>query len=169
MVTAYQKVNPKYGQQVKFEFDYPEGFILIVDTREQNALFLKKPPKGLVITRDYLLIGDYSVKGFETVIAIERKSKEDFISSITNGRERFEKEIYQLGQYERRWLVIESTEQDLLCWQQYSQVHPNSIRGSLVSIEVRYGVPVHYEPDRRKLERWILDRLVKEYRIKREG
>ena len=43
--------------------------------------------------------------------------------------------------------------------------HPEHIRMALVSFEVRYGVRVMYQKDRRHLGRWVLDRGMKFYQI----
>ena len=59
------KFNPKAGQIVKFTFDFPKGFIIVIDTREQAPLFIGSLPRGLLIVRDTLDVGDYSVRGFE--------------------------------------------------------------------------------------------------------
>jgi ERCC4-type nuclease len=167
MVKPIRRDNAKYGKEVTFEHDFPDDFVLTIDTREQSPLFLKKPPIGLLITRDTLTIGDYSIKGFESEISIERKTVEDIYGCCFD--ERFKREIETLSTFKRRWLVIEAHEQELLRWQQYSSIHPNSMRHVLKEIETRYYVPIHYEPDRNSLERWILDQFLVYFKCKREG
>lgn len=160
------KLNVKTGG-IKHEWIFPPGFTLVVDTREQNALFIK-PPKGLLLTRNTLAAGDYSIKGFENQVAIERKNLEDFYGSIGNGRSRFKKELEKLRDYYWAALVIEGTEEQVLSGGYYSAMNPESIRGSIVSIEVRFRLGVYYAKDRRSAERWILDRLTKIYKLMRE-
>jgi len=153
---------------IKFEFVFPADFILVIDTREQDMLF-KHPRKGLVIVRDTLQYGDYSIRGFESQIAIERKNLSDLYGSIGKGRERFKAELEELAKYERKWLLIEATEDQVLSWQEFSTLHPNVARGFLVSLEIRYGIGVCYQPDRHKAERWILDRFIRYYNHKRNS
>jgi DNA excision repair protein ERCC-4 len=160
-----RSVNEKVGTQPKFEVEFPRDFILVVDTREQDALF-KVPMKGLVIVRDTIPSGDYSIRGFEDCIAIERKSVNDLYGSVFTESE--SSKLIRISLLDRKWLLIEGTQDEVLSWQYFSTIHPNSMRGKLVSIEVRLGIPVHYEPDRHKAERWIVDRLVKFYKTKRE-
>lgn len=162
--------DTKVGTMPEFKHDYPEGFILVADTREQTTgLFVPKSPKGLVLVRDTLETGDYSVRGFENSIAIETKEVSDFIHCCGADRERFQNQLDRLSKLERKWLLIRGTEEECLSYQPYTQLHPNHIRGALTSIEVRYGIPVHFASTRKAAERWVLDILIKFYRIKRGG
>ena len=151
-----------------FEYTLPDGFCLVRDTREQigTGLFVK-PPKGLIMVRDTLKVGDYSCKGFEEQIAIERKSLPDLWSSLTVDADRFRRELEVLATYERKWLLIEALESSFLSFQEGRKIHPNSIRGALVSIEVRLGIPVWQSESREAAERWVIDRLCKYYKWKR--
>jgi len=158
--------DSRVGTQPTFEYDFPDGFVLTVDTREQDQLF-KRPLKGLVTVRDTLTVGDYSVRGFEACIGVERKSIADLYGSLGKGRERFKRELEILQFYDRRWLFVEGTEQETLQWQEYSQMHPNSIRQALVSIEIRYGIPIYFFQYRKDMERKLLDLFVKYYKVKR--
>jgi len=156
------------GKSVSFEHSFPEDFILIVDTREQDALF-KKPAKGLVMVRDTIPVGDYSVRGFESEVVVERKSINDLYGSLFGDWEREYKKLVKIAGYKRKWLVIEGLESEVLQFQQFSTVHPNSMRGRLISIQMRLGIPVYYAETRKDAERFVLDVLIKYYRIKREG
>ena len=157
--------NTKAGKVEPVTFDIPADFCLVIDTREQSPLFTK-PPKGLLLCRDTLHVGDYSVRGFESSISIERKSLPDLYGSIGKGRDRFKRELETLSTYEYKALVVEGHEPDILRWQDFSQMHPNSVRHTIVSINVRLGIQVHFAT-REHLERWVLDRLIKFYLVKR--
>ena len=150
----------------KFEFTFPEGFWIVIDTREQDGLF-QKLPKGLLVVRDTLKYGDYSVRGFEDQISIERKSLPDLWTSLTSESERFKRELEVLATYERKWLLIEALESSFLAFQVERKIHPNSIRGALVSIEIRLNIPVWQSESRLDAERWTIDRLLKFYKWKR--
>jgi ERCC4-type nuclease len=166
------KSNPKAGTPVKFGFTFPEGFILVLDTREatEDPLFLPRPYKGLTIVRDTLSTGDYSIRGFESQIAVERKKLYDLLNCLGKDRDRFKREMQRLQEYEWKAVAVETSEDELLYQHHdFSLMDPNSVRQSIVSIEIRFGVPFYFNPSREKLERWILDHLIKFYRIKREG
>lgn len=155
-------------------FKIPDGFILLQDTREQMPLFDESVRiEGLNVINTALVHGDYSIKGFEDRFCVERKQMSDFYSYIGKGREhtvckmrRFE-EMIQAGGFVG--LVIEASESDLLAGYMMSRVSPETARMAIVSFEVRYGVHVYYNRSRDDLIRWILDRAIKFYRIKREN
>lgn len=164
--------NPKVGSPVHFTFSLLEDFILVVDTREsqEDPLFLPHPLKGLTIVRDTLETGDYSIRGFENQVAIERKKPYDLLTCLGKERDRFKREIERLKEFEWKAIVVESTEDSLLYqYHDFSLMNPNSVRQSICSIEIRFNIPFYFNPDREKLERWILDHLLKFYRVKREG
>uniref|UniRef100_A0A6M3LR84 Putative nuclease n=1 Tax=viral metagenome TaxID=1070528 RepID=A0A6M3LR84_9ZZZZ len=164
------KLNPKAGQNFKFTFDIPMGFTLVIDTREQAPLFATGSlPKGLLVVRDTLSVGDYSVRGFESQIAVERKTIYDLLTCLGNERERFKRELEKLKDYEWRSIVLEGTEEELLQFHDFSLMHPESVRQSVVSINIRYGIQFYFSPKRSSIERWVLDHFIKFYRIKREG
>jgi len=59
---------------------------ILVDTREQTPWSF---PKTEQVERAGLTTGDYSLAGLEGLVAIERKSLEDFVSCCGKGRERW--------------------------------------------------------------------------------
>ena len=164
------KIKPSGTKRViKQDVIIPEGFCLIVDTREQDPLF-RKPPKGLLIVRDTLRAGDYSCKGFNNNIAIERKGLNDFYGSIGNGRDRFKRELELLKGYQWAGLIIEAEESTVLSANSiYTQMHPNAIKQTIVSIELRYRINIYYAKCRADAERWVLNRLMYFYTLKRKG
>lgn len=151
---------------------FPEGFIMVVDTREQEPLF-RKPPKGLVTIRTALKNGDYSIKGFEDVFAVERKKISDLYSYLGKESKRTQEKLRRLMDYEWAALVIEADEATVLQTAPTSAVfgrmHPEAVRARLVSIEVRYGIHLYYNKSKRSVERWVLDRATKFYMMKREA
>jgi ERCC4-type nuclease len=158
---------------VKFEFIYPDGFVLVRDTREQVGLFTK-PPRGLLVVREPLPLigidnkyGDYSIKGFESCIMIEHKEIDDLWTSVTVEANEFERKMVALSKYERKWLVVNGLESEYLSWRQGRAIHPNQIRQALASIEGRIGVPVHQSENIASTERWMLDVFIKFYKEKR--
>ena len=150
----------------KFEYDFPDGFVIIRDTREQTGLF-NKPPKGLLIVRDTLKYGDYSIKGFEDEIAIERKNVDDLWTSVTVNAKDFKRKMMVLATYERAWLLIDGLESEYLSFREGRKIHPNQIRQALASVEGRIGVPVHQSESIAASERWVIDVFVKYFCEKR--
>jgi ERCC4-type nuclease len=87
----------------------PSDIIAIQDSREKAPLDLS--PLNVVVGT--LQTADYSVKGLEQSVAIERKSLPDFLGCVGRERERFEKEIQRLLAYETRAIVVEATWNEL--------------------------------------------------------
>lgn len=156
--------------KAKSKIVYPDGFVVVVDTREQTPLFLRaQPPKGLVVVRDKLDAGDYSIRGFESQIAVERKSIPDLYQSMTQGRDRFTVALRKFEGLFWRGLVVEGTEDEVMnpC-ESFSSIHPNSVSGGLTAIAVRYNLHIYFAINKKAAEKWILDRFIKFYKIKRE-
>ena len=79
-------------------------------------------------------------------IAIERKTVDDFIGSMIN--KRLIRQLEELQQYPKKLLLIEGLEhQDLYkSNEEYEEskvgIHPNAIRGFLLSISLKFNVPI---------------------------
>ncbi len=118
--------------------------IIVVDNREQRPLtFTRFRSEG-----GTLQSGDYSIRGFESVFAIERKSVDDLCQSLTRERPRFVRELERLRAYEFKRLVIEGSRQDIERGLYRSKATPQSIIGSLHALEIRYGLPIVFAGDR---------------------
>ena len=110
-----------------------------IDYREKNSLVISELTSlGLDVEIKELKVADYIVKG----TAIERKTVSDFISSMKNGR--LLKQLEGLKQYESKLLIIEGVDEQELYTDSEENIgmHPNSIRGFLLSILLNYKVPV---------------------------
>ena len=78
----------------------PQTFIALVDSREQTPLDLQP----LQVEKTTLTTGDYSLKGLQDQVAIERKSRDDLLMCVGRERERFEREAKRLLAYPcRAW------------------------------------------------------------------
>lgn len=158
------KLIPRISFTPKIQI--PEGFYLIQDTREQKPLF--KPAPWII--EKGLKSGDYSIKGFEDTIAIERKSINDLYGSLGVGRKRFEAELGRLLDYAWKGLLIEGPESKLYDEvHKFSSLHPNSLFHSLSRIEVFYGLHIYYAKKPYQARWWVLSRLTRYYKYLREG
>jgi Fanconi anemia group M protein len=112
---------------------------IIVDYREKNSLVISELVSlGLNVEFKQLKVADYIVKG----VAVERKTVSDFVSSMINRR--LLKQLEELGQYPDRLLIVEGIDEQELYTdaEDWTGMHPNSIRGFLLSILLKYRVPV---------------------------
>jgi Fanconi anemia group M protein len=111
--------------------------LIFVDTREAGSgIYEYFGQYDAEVQQKMLLCGDFIVSDR---VCIERKFVDDFAQSIidkrifkqlTNMKENFEKPV----------LIIEG---DSL----YGRLHPNIIRGALVSIVIDFGVPILWTKD----------------------
>ena len=116
---------------------------VVVDTREQAPFhFVNINPWSVVpLIHAGLETGDYSMRGFESRVTIERKSIGDFIGSISAGRERFESEFERMSKFEFAAVVVEGELTDVLNYARFNtRLSVNSITGTLDSWRIKYGV-----------------------------
>lgn len=116
----------------------PEHIVAIVDTREQSPLDLSP----LSMETGALETGDYSVRGLEHVIRIERKSLSDLIGCVGRDRDRFNREIQRLLAFPVRSLVIEAGWDEIEAGGWRGQVTPKMVLGALLSWQVQ-GLAIH--------------------------
>jgi len=117
---------------------------IIIDYREKNSLIVSELIHlGLKIEFKNLKVADYLVND----IAIERKTVSDFISSMINRR--LLKQLEELQQYKNKLLIIEGTDEQELYTDSEEKigVHPNSIRGFLLSILIKHKIPIIFTKD----------------------
>ncbi len=114
--------------------------------------------------------GDYSILGFENYFTIERKMISDFLAYI--GRERNTKTVHKLSRFRYMinrggWvgLIIEAAEEELMKGSMYSKITPEMIRQALISMRVRWGIHVYFNPDRDYLKRFVVDHAIKFWNI----
>ncbi len=114
-------------------------YTIIADSREKEFLQFSDLVSVEIAA---LPAADYSIRGFETEIAIERKSLSDLLGSITHNRDRFTRELRQLRSYRFAALVIEASWKEILVGAYRSQMHPNAVLASLMSFTMKYGIMV---------------------------
>ena len=126
---------------------------VIIDTREQEPYGFT--PQLVMPVRRALPAGDYSVAGLEELVAVERKTLEDFVSTVIRARGRFYRELRRLGMYARACVVVEADLADVLAGRYHGDAHPQSILGSALAIAVDFGVPVFFCSNRQVACRFV--------------
>jgi len=140
-------------------FQFPEGFGILQDSREQLPLFTRLP-RGLIVCSATLKVGDYSVLGMENMIAVERKQISDLVPYCTSDHIATKIKMSKLEKMEWAGLIIEARESEVYQPYRFSQASPESIRQALASFSVKHGVHI-YIGDREHITRWMIDRFVK--------
>lgn len=105
---------------------------IVIDTREQ------RPYDIIGSIRQKLPAGDYSIEGYESRIAIERKSLNDWIGTILNSRVRFHREVAKLMSYDFAAIVIEAAPADITAHNYKSEIKPDALLGIVTDLMVRW-------------------------------
>ena len=143
----------------------------IVDSREQ-APYDFTPPKRREFDDGGTLVlglkeGDYSVSldGAPPLsVRLERKSVGDLFGVVGFGRERFEKELQRLRQYQFRALIIESSASEILRGYDRSQIPGHVVLASLLGWAIQFDVHVLFCGSR-SMARAISQRLLEQFAI----
>lgn len=126
---------------------------VVIDTREQEPYGFN--PDLVRPVRRALPAGDYSVAGLEETIAVERKTLDDFVGTVTRARGRFYRELRKLQQYARACVVVEANLSDVLAGRYRCDAHPHAILGSALAIAVDFGIPVYFCSSRQVACRFV--------------
>jgi len=123
---------------------------IIIDYREKNSLVASYLVKqGFNIEFKELKIGDYIVKN----TIIERKTVQDFISSMMNHR--LINQIEELKQYENKLLIIEGISERELYNENSPGVNANAVRGFLLSILLKHKIPMIFSKNAEDTAKFI--------------
>lgn len=115
---------------------------IVIDTREQEPYSFD--PRLAGAERRALAAGDYSVAGLEDQVAVERKTLDDFVSTVIHRRRRFREELRKLSSYRAACVVVEAELLDVLGKRYRGEARPEAVVGSTLSILLDYGVPVAF-------------------------
>lgn len=144
---------------------------ILVDNREQKPWPFDNYPvdtEGATIaTGDYTLAEFCEADDNDTYhpsFAVERKSGQDFVSSITSGRSRFKREIRRADEWDAPLeVVIEApwtTFMQELDFMRYRQVTPSQIKGTVGAWSDRYNANFFFAGTRGAAEQYAFDVLL---------
>lgn len=107
---------------------------IIVDSRELGSPTTRELSKyEILITQETLSIGDFVISDRT---AVERKTAEDFVASIIDGR-LFEQVSNLKSAYEMPILIIEGES-----FQTTRNIAPEAVMGAIASVIIDFGVPI---------------------------
>ena len=98
-------------------------FTILVDSREQKPYTFKgltadarHRHRPMVVETEWFALkqGDYSIKGYEDKITVERKSLADLYGTVGQGHDRFRREHERMAELDRAFVIIEGTWEDIL-------------------------------------------------------
>lgn len=131
---------------------------IIVDYREKNSLVPSSLVRlGAEIEFQELKVGDYIVRN----VVVERKTISDFLSSMINHR--LLSQLESMKQHENNLLIIEGLdERELYSEEAGTGIHPNAIRGFLLSIVLKHKIPVIFSKSSEDTAKYLMTILKKE-------
>lgn len=130
-----------------------DNYIVKIDTREQAAWNF---PADVQTEPGTLQAGDYTLKGLEELITIERKELGDLVSCVTGERDRFKRELLRLRSYRCKCVIVEAALSDVIEHRYRALTTPESIIGSVASWQSRYDVSFVWAGDRAGAARYAL-------------
>ena len=146
---------------------------LIIDTREQNPLKFRLSKNITEIKSQKLDVGDYSVAGYETKIAIERKNPLDLFGTTGKGHERFKREIDRAKEYDYFAIIVEAPYSQIKD-KTFKQSFRTKMRGDVVTKIIwqwmfKYNIHMHFANDEKEAARMVRDILLNYVRYKENG
>lgn len=161
------------------ETEFPEyavsDLILLIDTREQAPFSFRniktdgKSPQPLLVQteKQALETGDYSVKGLEHLVSVERKSLPDLWNCMGNDRTRFVKQLERLSELDFGVVVIEQDWNRILKGFPELKLTPKTVFRSVIAWQQRLNVRWFFCPGRAFAEKttyYILERFWRDVR-----
>ena len=113
---------------------------VVFDTREQKPWAFD--PTRFSMSRETLRPGDYTVRGMEDELRIERKSLGDFVGTVIGDWMRFRKSLNRLAYYDVSLIVVEADLEDVFARRYESDALPESIIGRANGIFLDHGIQV---------------------------
>jgi len=119
---------------------------VICDDREKHPWDEDYLGPEFRLQRKRLLVGDYTLKGFECVFRIERKASwQEFASNICTrkGRENLVKVLRGLSKFPYRYFIVQADFSKIMRTRYFSRyTGGHDVQDWLVSMSLEYGVPV---------------------------
>lgn len=123
---------------------------IVIDSREQDPWSFA----NLRSERGSFTTGDYSIRGLEHLIAVERKSLDDLLSCVGTDRDRFKRELQRLKAYRFRALIVETDYAILEAGQWRSKIQPSHVLGSVAAWQCQFSLPVMLAGDHESAARF---------------
>lgn len=115
--------------------------IPIVQDQQEQRPWVFDPTRFAVETVK-LPTGDYTLKGYEGRLCVERKSLGDFVTSVTHEWLVHRKRWYRMAAFDIAAVVVEADIADLWAHRYESDASPASVVGRANAIFLDHAVPV---------------------------
>ena len=106
-------------------------YTVIKDTREQDGWFFSPYDRCEGMEVDTLHTGDYTLKGFEDVVCVERKaSVSEIAMNLGKKKKPFQDEMERMRDFEFSFMILEFNMEDVIKYPEGSRV-PRSARSKV--------------------------------------
>ena len=136
---------------------------ILYDDREKNPWVLKS--MYFKMKRQRLITGDYTIDGYTSRVAVEKKSGlHELVQNISGiDRKRFKSTLERLSKFEHKYFVIDGTLDDidlvLKKLPSKTRIDKVSVCHWLTLISVKYGIPVIFLGNKNSTRKLILEKL----------
>ena len=130
---------------------------IIRDSRERAPFAFSGLPVEVEVGA--LEAGDYTVRGFERRVAVERKALQDLVGCLSGERDRFERELVRLRGYDCAAVIVEEPMSALRQGRYRGHLNPDSAWQSVLAFSMRYRMPFIFCADRADAEVVTFDLL----------
>jgi len=130
---------------------------VVRDSREQRPYAFTGLPVEVEVGA--LATGDYSIRGHESKVTVERKSLGDLVHCLTGDRARFMRELERMRDFAAVAVVVESPQHALRTGRYLGGVNPRAAWQSALALMQRYRVPFIFCMDRADAEQVTFDIL----------
>jgi len=104
-------------------------YVILKDTREKNGWSFKTFDKCLAVTRWGLKTGDYTARGLERDLVIERKaSTGELAMNLGKKRKAFEAEIERMSSFRWKYILCEFSIDDLMNFPKNSGIPKKNLK-----------------------------------------
>ena len=122
---------------------------IVIDQREKLPYQFSGPKYADVqVETGVLQTADYSLRGFESRIGVERKTADDLVSSISSRRARFERELERGMGLEVFAVVVECDFLDIARGKYTPKMWPKAACESILALMQRYRCPFVFAHNR---------------------
>jgi dsDNA-binding SOS-regulon protein len=154
-----------------------EQYEVIRDTRERQGWYFPKKDRCAGMIDKGLKTGDYTLRGYEDIVCIERKaSPEELALNLGKHKDRFVRELERMKDIEHRYIVCEFSLDELLNFPENSRMPEEKKKGlritgrymirCLIEFGIKYNVHVLYcgtKVNAFKVTESIFKRMVENY------
>lgn len=136
-------------------------FTILVSGAEQARYWFtcinsdaEKKYRPLIINTEWahLETGDYTIKGMEQLVTVERKSVSDLLNTLAHGRDRFKREHERMAKMQTACVMIEGTWPEIFASNHDHGVSPKVAFRTWLSWSIEFGVPWYAVGPRRLAE-----------------